>query len=377
MLHAASMVAGMEVRGGIATCTPPGGHFPGNMEFIPGAHPLPDANSVHAASRALAIAARARADNDLLLVLLSGGGSSMLAAPAPGVSLDEKRRAVDALMRTGVDIARLNCVRKHLSAIKGGRLAAAAGRSLTLTISDVHDPEDDPGTIASGPTAADPTTFADALEVLRHLPCEVPAAVRAHLESGAAGDLDETLKPGDPALASAEYEVIANRRAAMEGAAAEARRRGYAVRIIDPPTRGEARVTGRIFAETAIAIRSAAGPCCVIASGETVVTVTGSGHGGRNQEFVLGAARPLALDRKLWVVGSAGTDGVDGPTDAAGGIASSATLARLQALGVNVDEVLARNDAYAALERLDDLVKWGPTGTNVGDVHVALTMPPS
>lgn len=376
MLHAACSALKAELRGGIATCTRPEESAPDDIEFIPGTHPLPSVNSVRAASRALEMAAQARATGDPLLVLLSGGGSSMLAAPAPGVSLDDKRSVVDALMRAGADIAQLNCVRKHLSAIKGGRLAAAAEHSLTLAISDVHNPEDDPATIASGPTAADPTTFADALDVLEELRCEIPAAVRAHLERGAAGEVEETLKPGDPALASAAFEVIANRRLAMEGAAGEAKRRGYVVRIIDAPTRGEARVTGRIFAETAMVTRPVAGPMCLIASGEPVVTVKGPGRGGRSQEFVLGAARPLARDWGLALVASAGTDGVDGPTDAAGGIASSTTLARLEMLAIDIDDVLARNDAYAALERLDDLITWGPTGTNVGDVHVALTMTP-
>jgi glycerate-2-kinase len=333
---------------------------------------LPDGNSVQAAARALELAVRTTADG--LLVLLSGGGSAMLAAPADGLSLDDKRSAIDALLRSGADIVQLNCVRKHLSSIKGGRLALAAREIVTLAISDVHQPEDDPATIASGPTVADPTTYADALAVLSDVRCAVPPSVCRHLERGASGQIDETPKPGDVRLAGSTFEIVGNRRTAMEGAAREARRRGYLVRIIDPATRGEAREAGRIFAEIALATKPVAGPICLIASGEPTVRVTGSGRGGRNQEFVLGAAPALARKGELALVASIGTDGVDGPTDAAGAIAASTTVERLTVAGLRLDDVLARNDAYTALDRLGDLIKRGPTGTNVGDVHVALTM---
>jgi glycerate-2-kinase len=344
------------------------------IEFVPGAHPLPDERSVRAARRALEVAADAREKGELLLVLLSGGGSAMLAAPAAGVTLHDKRTTIESLLRAGADIGQLNCVRKHLSAVKGGRLAAAAGRSFTLALSDVHTPEDDPATIASGPTAADPTTFADAIAVLAALGCAVPPAVMAHLERGAAAAIDETPKPGDARLRAADYLVIGNRRTAMAGAAREGERRGYRIRIIDPPTRGEAREAGRRFAEMALAMDPAGGPLCVIGSGEPTVTVRGTGRGGRNQEFALAGADPLSRAGRPAVLASVGTDGIDGPTDAAGAFVSPSTQGRLRGLGLDIDTVLATNDAYPALARLDQLVKWGPTGTNVGDVHVVLTM---
>jgi glycerate-2-kinase len=301
------------------------------IEWIDGAHPVPDERSIRAATRALAIADEARTADEELLVLLSGGASAMLAAPADGISLEDKRRTTDVLLRAGVDIRQVNCIRKHLSAIKGGRLAIAARRCRTLAISDVNDPPDDPATIGSGPTAADDTTYAEALRVLDERALIVPRAVRLHLERGAAGELDETPKAGDERLQASSFQVIANRRTAMDAAAREAERRGY---------------------------------------------VVGSGRGGRNQEFVLGAAPALAQASRPIVIGSAGTDGIDGPTDAAGGVATPTTLSRLHALGFDVGDVLARNDAYTALARSGDLITWGPTLTNVGDVHVVLTMSP-
>jgi glycerate 2-kinase len=374
MAQSACAALGHRITAGLVAGPHGPGSVPSHVDWIDAAHPLADEGSVRAASLALELAAGARAAGEVLLVLLSGGGSAMLAAPAPGLSLQAKQRTVHALMRAGADIVELNCVRKHLSAIKGGRLGAAAGHCLTLALSDVHTPEDDPGTIASGPTVTDVTTYADAIAVIDRRRCDVPDAVRAHLERGAAGGLEETPKPGDPGLRDSAFVVIGNRRTAMRGAELEATRRGYSVRIVDAPTRGEARVAGRQFAEMAAAANRLAGPQCVIASGETTVTVRGDGLGGRNQEFVLGAAEPLAAGSLLALAASLGTDGIDGPTEASGAIASSTTISRAAALGIDVDDVLARNDSYAALARLDDLIKWGPTRTNVGDVHVLLTM---
>jgi hydroxypyruvate reductase len=204
----------------------------------------------------------------------------------------------------------------------------------------------------------------------------VPSAVRAVLEAGAAGRIEETPKPGDPRLANSRWRVIGNRRTAMAGAEREAARRGYAVRVLDRPIRGEARDAGRSFVEDAVAASAGHARACVIASGETTVTVTGGGRGGRNQEFVLAAARPLAVAGLFGAVASAGTDGIDGPTDAAGGIATSSSVSRAATLGIDLDAHLARNDGYAALSRLGDLIIWGPTLTNVGDVQVVLTMSP-
>jgi glycerate 2-kinase len=375
MAQAAVAFLGTRLVSGIVSGAAGAGSLPRELEWIEGAHPLPDWRSMHAARRALDRAAEAARNDELLLVLLSGGGSAMLALPAPGLTLDDKRAAIEALSRAGVSITSLNTVRKHLSAIKGGRLAAThSPRSLTLAISDVHIPQDDPATIASGPTFADPATYADALHIIEDATIVVPQRVRAHLESGAAGELPETPKPGDPRLARSEYHVIANRQTAMRGAMREAQRRGYAVSLIESPVHGEAASAGRAFAETALSDDAVPRLKCVIAAGETTVTVKGQGRGGRNQEFALAAAEPLARPHP-GVVASLGTDGVDGPTDAAGAIVTSATVSQASAWGVNIHDVLLRNDAYTVLDKLDSLIKWGPTFTNVGDVHVLLTAP--
>ena len=342
------------------------------VEHIAGEHPLPGPKSVDAGLRALAIARAAHRASEPLLVLLSGGASSMLAVPAAGVTLEDKRLTTDALMRAGATIAQLNAVRKHLSAIKGGRLAAAAGRCLTLAVSDVHDPPDDPATIGSGPTVADPTTFADASRVCEELHVAVPAAVRAHLDAGRADPRAETPKPGDLSPEQTWYRIIANRHTAMDGASVEARRLGYHVRTVSRATHGEAREAGRVFAELALATLPPAGPACVIGTGETTVTVRGRGRGGRNQEFALGAAPVLASHPAPALIVSVGTDGTDGPTDAAGAVVDSTTLARAGERALQ--RALSANDVYPLLGRLGDLVKWGPTFTNVGDLHILITM---
>lgn len=349
------------------------GAVPPSVEWFDAAHPFPDQRSLDAAHRALALADEVPEDG-ALLVLLSGGASSMLAAPAGGVTLEDKRGTSDALMAAGVPIDRLNCVRKHISAIKGGRLAALAPRCVTLAISDVHGPvPDDPSVIGSGPTVADPTTFAEALAIARESGARVPPAVIAYLERGAAGGEAETIKPGDPRLARASYEVIGNRHAAMEGAMRAAQQRGYVVQSIPDATTGEAREAAqRFLAEAKWFSEGAARPLCVIASGETTVHVKGHGRGGRNQEFALAAAALVAGIGRAAVLASAGTDGRDGPTDSAGGVVDSSTLGRATRAGVDWRAALADNDAYAFFKPLGDLLAWEPTGANVGDVHVLL-----
>ncbi|MEN3339224.1 MAG: glycerate 2-kinase [Acidobacteriota bacterium] len=348
------------------------GALPPTVEWYEGAHPSPNRASEAAGRRALAGAEGTR-QRGALVVLLSGGASSLLAVPADNLSLQDKITTARALMDAGAPIADLNCVRKHLSAIKGGRLAAAAGRSMTWAISDVHGPvPDDPSVIGSGPTVGDPTTFADALAIVRTSSAlaAIPPAVVRHLERGG----DETPAPGDPRLASASYEVIGTRQLAMEGAARAARERGYEVVTIAVPSAGEARVAGAAF--TAEALRAVAGagrPVCVIASGETIVHVTGDGRGGRNQEFVLGALGSLAAAPIGATLGSAGTDGIDGPTDAAGAIADTSSAGRAAAARLDPRAALANNASYDFFRALDDLIIWGPTGTNVGDVHVLLS----
>lgn len=343
--------------------------LPGSFTWVAGAHPVPDGGSVEAGVRALALASR---DDGLLVMLISGGASSMLALPAPGVSLADKVATARALMRAGADISELNAVRKHLSAIKGGRLGAAARRSVTFAISDVHGPvADDPSVIGSGPTVPDPSTYGEALRIVseRFGGACVPHAVVRHLASGARGELEDTPKPGDRRLARSDYHVIANRLTAMSGAEAAARALGLQVHVIERATAGEARDAGRAFAAQGAALGS--GARAVIASGETTVRVRGTGRGGRNQEFALGAAEIISAFPGA-VLASVGTDGVDGPTDAAGAFVDSATVARARAAGLSIDAALDRNDTYPFFARLGDLIRYGPTATNVGDLHVLL-----
>jgi len=295
----------------------------------------------------------------------------MLAVPVDGLRLEDKIQTARALMNAGAAIAELNCVRKHLSAIKGGRLAVAADRTVTLAISDVHGPiADDPAVIGSGPTVADPTTYADALEIVRRYGVRdsLPAAVVAHLERGS----NESPKPGDDRLRKASYEVIGNRQLAMDGAARAARQLGYTVHVIEPATSGEARDGGAALAAETLRLESSS-KLCVIASGETTVHVRGHGRGGRNQEFALGALPAIdAAPSRTIALASAGTDGIDGPTDAAGAIVDSTTTTRALPRGLRAESALALNGAYDFFAPLNDLIVWGPTGTNVGDLHVAL-----
>ncbi len=343
----------------------------GAFEVLIADHPTPTAASEIAGRRALQLATRAETD-DTLLLLLSGGASALMAVPAAGVTLADKARTTELLLRGGASIGALNGVRKHLSAIKGGRLAAATvSATLTLAISDVVG--DDLSVIGSGPTVADPTTFAAALEVLEAHGgvAAFPEAVVSRLSSGARGELTETLKPGDARLAAGRAQVIGGRRDAMLGAADEARSRGYTVDVSDAPVVGEARAAagGRI---TDAVAGSRPRPACFISSGETTVRVTGTGRGGRNQEFALAAmnvARPLAPP---YAVASVGTDGVDGPTDAAGALIDSSTEHRAAERGLAATRFLDNNDAYAFFAALGDLIQTGPTGTNVGDLQVIL-----
>jgi len=352
---------------------PPGGP----LDVIVAGHPAPDQGSAAAGARALALA-RDGASRGGLLVLLSGGASAMLALPAEGLTLEDKAATARALMEAGAAIDELNCVRKHLSRIKGGQLAAAAGRTVTLALSDVHAPRaDDPSVIGSGPTVPDPTTFADALEIVRERRVEIPPAALVHLSRGARGELPETSKPGDVRVTDSEYVVIGNRHTAAAGARDEAERRGYQVIVEDTAIAGEARESARAWVNS---LRPHLGrpsrPVCVIGSGETTVTVRGNGRGGRNQEFALGGAVAVAtLASNLQcavLLASAGTDGVDGPTDAAGAVVDQTTLARAARARIDPDAALARNDAYAFFEPLGDLIRWGPTGTNVGDLQILL-----
>jgi hydroxypyruvate reductase len=335
------------------------------IEIVEAAHPVPDEAGRAAAARILA-AAEAAGPGDTVLFLISGGGSALLALPAPGVTLADKQAVNRALLASGATIAEMNCVRRHLSAIKGGRLAAAAhpARVVTLLLSDV--PGDRPRDIASGPTVADETTCADALAILARHRIDVPGNVRAVLESGAG----ETVKPGDPRLAGLETRLVATPQAALEAAAAVGRAAGVAVHILGDAIEGEARDVGTVMAGIArqVATRGQpfVAPCVLLSGGETTVTVRGAGRGGRNVEFLLSLA--IALDGlpDVWAI-ACDTDGVDGVEEIAGAIATPDTLARAWAAGLVPREALAANDGHGFFGALGDAVVTGPTSTNVND----------
>jgi hydroxypyruvate reductase len=349
--------------------------LPVGTEWFDTAHPVPDLRSVSAARRALDIAA-ATTPADLLMVLLSGGASALMALPADGMTLADKQDTSRRLLKAGATINELNAVRKHLSAIKGGRLAiATAAPVVTLVISDVVG--DDLSVIGSGPTMPDPSTFADALGVLdqRGGRAAYPPPVVARLERGARGEVTETPKPGDTRIARSAARIIGGRMTAVEGAAEAARAHGYRIEIVDEPIVGEAREAARLFAGEARR-RATTGerPLCVIGGGETTVVVRGGGLGGRNQEFALAIAVSAQgrFDDLRYAAGSIGTDGIDGPTDAAGAMVDPTTMERAAALGLDPRRFLDNNDSYHFFSALDDLLRTGPTGTNVGDVQVAL-----
>ena len=346
---------------------------PAPLRWIRGSHPIPDEHSVAAGREALALA-WSLSGADELHVLLSGGASALMAAPAEGVTLEDKREVTRRLLEASANITELNCVRKHLSAVKGGQLAAATrARVTTLALSDVVG--DDPAVIGSGPTVPDPTTFTHALEVIdRCAPrASYPARAIERFVAGARGALPETPKPGHPAFARAAYRVIGSRMNAARAAADAARARGYDTMVLDDAVIGEARETATRWVET-VAARAASvtTPWCIVSTGETTVSVRGPGRGGRNQEFALAVVPVLAALARPAVVASVGTDGVDGPTDAAGAIADSTTAARASARALDAMRYLEANDSWSFFDALGDLMRTGPTGTNVGDLQIAL-----
>lgn len=340
------------------------------IEVVEAAHPVPDAAGRRAAERILELA-RGLGPDDLLLCLISGGGSSLLALPAPGISLEDKRQVARDLLRSGASIGEMNTVRKHLSAIKGGRLAAAAhpARVVTIAVSDV--PGDDPAVIASGPTVPDPSTFAEARAVLAHYGIRPPTPVADHLATAA----EETPKPGDPRLAGARTVVVATASDALDAAARLARAQGWTPLVLSDAIEGEAREVAKVLA--AIARHAArrglpvAPPAVILSGGETTVTVRGRGRGGRNVEFL--AALALALDGHPGIHAIAcDTDGIDGTEDNAGAVLHPDSLDRARALGLDPAALLADNDGYHLFQALHDLVKTGPTLTNVNDFRAIL-----
>ena len=344
------------------------------IEVVEAAHPVPDLAGREAAERILKMVQGLGAD-DLVLCLISGGGSALLALPAPGLTLQDKQAINRALLKSGANITEMNCVRKHLSAIKGGRLGAAChpARVVTLTISDV--PGDDPAVIASGPTVPDRTTFAEARAILDKYAITEPQAVLAHLRAAR----DETPKPGDPRLARCEMYMIAAPQQSLEAAAEVARKAGVTPVILGDSLEGEAREVALVHAGIARQVlrhgQPAPRPCVLLSGGETTVTVRGKGRGGRNVEFLL--ALGVALGGEPDVYALAGdTDGVDGTEDNAGALLTPDTLARATAAGVDAKSRLADNDGYTFFSALGDLIKTGPTLTNVNDFRAILVSPP-
>jgi len=343
---------------------------PPAVRVMTAGHPLPTEDSARAGDAALELAA-ATGPEACLVVLLSGGASALLAAPAASLMLADKQAVTQRLLESGADVTALNAVRKHCSRLKGGGLLRAARRAAgvwTFVLSDVLD--DDLATIASGPTVADPTTFEDALAVLDRfaLRARVPPAVVRHLEAGGRGEAPETVKPGDPLLSRSRTIVVGNNKTAVEAARRAAEALGYTAAVL-PPLTGDAAEAGRAIVARLRALPGG-GAAAVVAGAEPTVRVMRGGRGGRAQHLALAAA--LALGDLRAVVLAAGTDGVDGPTDAAGALVDAGLVARATAAGVDLRAALDRTDSHPALDALGALVRTGPTGTNVSDLVVAL-----
>jgi glycerate-2-kinase len=340
-------------------------------------HPVPDRPGLRAASRLCAMAAEL-GRRDLLIVLLSGGASSLLPAPVAGVTLADKQRTTQKLLRCGASIHDINTVRKHLSRIKGGRLAELTEATVvTVILSDVLG--DDLSAVASGPTVPDPTTYQEAVAILKRdgIWRAVPQRVRQHLERGCQGFVSETPKPGSSLFRRVHHHVVGNNAAAVAAVIHAARGAGLRTLVHTPALTGEARVEGQRFGALAKNIvregKPLQRPCCLVAGGETTVTVTGKGTGGRAQEFAAAAALEIAGLAKVWVV-AIGTDGTDGPTDAAGAVIDGNTVARAQRLSVDLKGALKRHNTYPALKKLQQLIITGPTGTNVNDLYLLLVL---
>ena len=340
------------------------------IEIVEAAHPVPDAAGRAAAARILESVRGLTAD-DLVVALISGGGSALLSLPAAGVSLADKQAVNKALLSCGATIDEMNCLRKHLSAIKGGRLAAAAApaRVVTMIISDV--PGDDPAVVASGPTVPDPTTAGDAREILARYGLDVPDTVRTWLS----GPACETPKPGDAVFEGNEVRMVATPLMALRAAAERARAEGVTPLILGDALEGEAREVGTVHGGIAHSVRASglpvAPPAVLLSGGETTVTIRAKGRGGRNTEFLLSLARALRGEAAMAAI-ACDTDGIDGSEDNAGAFADGTTVDRLRALGLSADALLAVNDAYGAFEALGDLVVTGPTLTNVNDFRAIL-----
>jgi glycerate 2-kinase len=344
------------------------------IEIVTAAHPVPDAAGREAALRILEMVRGA--DKDVLVIaLMSGGGSALLTAPAEGISFEDKQTVNKLLLRSGADIGEMNTLRKHISAIKGGRLAAAAypAKVLSILISDV--PGDDPAVIGSGPTVPDPTTFADALAVAAKYKMDLPESVRRHLEAGA----DETPKPGSKIFTGSDLVFAAKPDKSIAAAADVARKAGFTVVDLGDRVEGEARDVGAAHAEMALACQAGRGPatapCVILSGGETTVTMKGQGRGGRNTEYLLGVADRLGGAAGIYAV-AIDTDGIDGSEDNAGAFIDPTTISRARDSGLTLAQALANNDAYSLFSNIGDLLVTGPTFTNVNDFRAVIVTEP-
>lgn len=370
-------VLGDRLSGGLVVVKYGHGARTRRVRVVEAGHPVPDRAGLQGARRLLDLVTGLTAD-DLLLVVLSGGASSLLPAPCPGVSLADKQRTTTLLLRSGATIQEINAVRKHLSALKGGQLIAATRATVaSVILSDVIG--DDLGSIGSGPTAPDPTTFRDARTILDrfHLWTNLPARVRAHLTRGLRRQVPETPKPGARVFKRVQNQIVGNNRAAVAAVAKAAESAGLRTLVLTTSLTGEARDAAKFLValarEARVSGQPVRPPACLVAGGELTVTIRGQGRGGRAQEFALAAAMDMAGLHDV-VVAALGTDGTDGPTDAAGAAVSGETMARANRRGVNLRRALAENDAYPVFRRLGGHIVTGPTRTNVNDLYVALIL---
>jgi hydroxypyruvate reductase len=376
MAQALEELLGNRLAGGII-CVKDGHGLPlEKVEVLEASHPVPDERGV-AAGRRIAALVKSADKDDLVIAALSGGGSALLTLPAEGVSLEDIRILTDQLLTCGAEIGEINSLRKHLSQVKGGQLAAMAApaRVVNLALSDVVGDRLD--VIASGPFSSDPTTFAEALAVLEHygIAAKAPASVVEYLKKGLGGGVPDTPKPGEGAVSSVVHAIVGSNRIAVRAAAEKASALGYGTLILSTALCGEAREVGRMLVSVAKEARDfgdpAKPPLCILAGGETTVTLRGGGKGGRNQEMALAMAQQLSGVEGICAL-SGGTDGTDGPTDAAGGVVDGATMSRGEAKGLGIEAFLSDNDSYHYLDAVGALVRTGPTRTNVMDVQVLL-----
>jgi len=366
---------GRFLSGGMVVVNDRSGCRTKKLHVVEASHPVPDSRSVHAARQMLQMV-RSLTQRDLLFVLLSGGASSLLTAPASGLTLWDKKQATNLLLRSGATIQEVNTVRKHLSAIKGGRLAASTQATIvSLVLSDVLG--DDLSAIGSGPTAPDPTTLHDPRAILKQyrIWTHVPSAVRDHLAKGEADHRPETPKPNRAEVAHVHHAIIGNNRLAVDAMKTQAEKEGFNSVILTTTLEGEARELGKMIGAIGREILESGNPvphpACVLWGGEPTVTVQGQGKGGRVQELVLSAARQITGNANMYVAGI-GTDGNDGPTDMAGAIVDGKTIIKAKGIYLDAVQALDRNDSYRFFQRVGGHIDTGPTGTNVNDVYVLL-----